>query len=250
MGKFGKNLMLALQGEKKQSSSERERLPGGVKDLKRYTVGKDIDLVFVIDTTGSMSNKIQGLLNSCSRFVDEFADLGMNYRMAIVAFGDLNVKRDKIMATGFTENVEIVQKNLRNIPRFSGGGNNGESSLQALEKMIALTFRSGAVKVAILITDEPALQDRNLTVSAVTDQLTRNEILTFVVSPSIGYFKDMAKQTGGKWYKVSSRTDFRDMLDMFRRVAEQVSQVVSDVYRLGDGSVSGYRKLNPPSGKT
>lgn len=236
--------MLALQGNQNQQSTVREQLPEGHKGLKRYTQGKEIDLVFVIDTTGSMSNKIEGLLNSCSRFVDEFADLGMNYRMAIVAFGDLNVKRDKIMATGFTENVEVVQKNLRNIPRFSGGGNNGESSLQALEKMMALSFRAGAVKVAILITDEPALQDRNLTVSAVTDQLTRNEILTFVISPSIGYFKEMAKRTGGKWYKVSARTDFRDMLDMFRRVAEQVSQVVSDVYRLGDGSVSGYRKLN------
>ena len=78
-------------------------------------------------------------------------------------------------------------------------------------------------------------------------RLTGSEILTFVISPELDYFKRMAKQTGGNWYLVASDTDFRSVLDLFRAVSKKVSQVVSDVHQLGRGSVSRYLQLK--SGK-
>ena len=102
----------------------------------RTTAGRGVDLVFVIDTTGSMSDKIESLLETCSRFADDFNALQLNHRIAIVSFGDLRVRGDRIQNTAFTSNIEVTQKSLRNIPRNSGGGNEGESSLEAMERAL------------------------------------------------------------------------------------------------------------------
>ncbi len=204
-----------------------------------------VDLVFVIDTTGSMSNKINGLLKTCNKFVDQFARIGLDHRVAIMAFGDLKVPEDKIVTTKFTADINVTKKSLKNIPRFSGGGNEGESSLEAMHKAIDMKYREDAVKVLILITDEPAHQDQ-MRAADVTKMLTANDFLVFTVAPNIGYYKTMAKNNGGKWYKVGRRTDFTDMLKMFQHIANKVTQTVRDVYTLGDGSVANYRRLSAP----
>jgi len=216
------------------------------QEMLLATRGKSVDLVFVIDTTGSMSDKIKGLLQTCAKFVDRFAKLQMDSRIAIVAFGDLTVKTDKIVATGFTSQIETTKNSLKKIPRFSGGGNRGESSLEALQKAMALGFRENVVKVLNLITDEPALQNHNVKVGDVTGQLIEREMLTFVVATPEKYYKEMATRSGGKWYKISSSIDFTDLLAMFGDIATKVSETVADVYRLGDGKVSDYIRLNAP----
>jgi Mg-chelatase subunit ChlD len=236
-----------LIGGQEQDTRDEPRLPRpSDEELLPTLRGKRVDLVFVIDTTGSMSDKIKGLLQTCAKFVDRFARLQMDSRIAIVAFGDLTVRGDKIVATGFTSHLETTKNSLKKIPRFSGGSNRGESSLEALQKAMALNFRENVVKVLILITDEPALQNRNLKIGDVAEQLRYGEYLTFVVSPPEKYFKDLATYTGGKWYKVSAHTDFTDLLEMFGDIADRVTDTVADVYRLGDGKVSDYLQLNPP----
>ena len=207
--------------------------------------GHGVDLVFVIDTTGSMSDKIESLLATCSQFADEFGALQLNHRIAIVSFGDLRVRGDRIQNTAFTDNVEITKKSLLNIPRNSGGGNQGESSLEALERALALPFRPDAVKAIVLITDEPADQHR-LRADDMIYRLVEREILVFVASPPHDYFKRMAERNGGRWYKISAHTRFNELLALFRDLARKVSQAVFDVYQVGDGSVANYLRLKPP----
>jgi Mg-chelatase subunit ChlD len=209
------------------------------------TTERGVDLVFVIDTTGSMSDKIESLLATCSRFVEDFNALHLNHRIAIVSFGDLRVRGDRIQNTAFTANVEITKKSLRNIPRNSGGGNEGESSLEALERALSLPFRSDAVKAIVLITDEPADQHR-LNADDMIGRLAERELLVFVASPPYKYFQRMALRNGGQWYRISAHTNFNDLLKMFRDLAQKVSQVVNDVYQISDGNVADYLRLKPP----
>jgi Mg-chelatase subunit ChlD len=206
---------------------------------------RGIDIVFVIDTTGSMSDKIEGLLATCNRFVDELAKLSLSYRIAVVAFGDLTVPGDDVCVFPFTDDLQRVKNTLKNVPRYDGGGNSGESSLEALDRVLNLQFRPKVIKAAILITDEPALQHR-IKARDVISRLGQMEILTFVVSPPEDYYKDMARKTGGVWYQVSASSDFTGLLDMFRNLAAKLSSVVADVYRLGNGSVSKYLQLKAP----
>lgn len=247
MGKTGKKLFGKLLDSGKNESTGLARVERPItEEMLLATRGKSVDLVFVIDTTGSMSDKIKGLLQTASKFIDRFGMLRMDSRIAIVAFGDLTVKGDKIVATSFTPRLETTKASLQKIPRYSGGGNRGESALEALQKAMALDFRENVVKVLLLLTDEPALQNRNLKIGDVMEQLREREMLTFVVSTPEKYYKEMAAQTGGKWYKISANTDFTDLLEMFGDIATKVSETVADVYRLGDGKVSDYMRLNPP----
>lgn len=213
--------------------------------VNKSTTGRGADLVFVIDTTGSMSNKIKCLLIICAEFAEGFSALSLNHRISIMAFGELKVPGDKILSTNFTSNIETTKKSLINIFRCSGGGNESESSLETLKRAITMPFRPNVVKVLILITDEPAHQDRSLA-SDITARLSKSEFIVFVISPQYPYFKEMAKRNAGKWYQIAPNTDFTDLLEMFGQIAENVSQIVSDVYELGDGKVSKYLELKPP----
>jgi hypothetical protein len=215
------------------------------REPNRAIAERGVDLVFVIDTTGSMSDKIESLLATCRQFADDFNALHLNHRIAIVSFGDLRVEGDKIQNTVFTANVEVTKQSLRNIPRNSGGGNEGESSLEALERALSLPFRPSAVKAMVLITDEPADQHR-LKADEMISRLTAREMLVFVASPPYKYFQRMALRNGGQWYRISAHTRFNDLLDLFRDLARKVSQVVFDVYQVGDGSVADYLRLKPP----
>ncbi|HSS59893.1 MAG TPA: vWA domain-containing protein [Candidatus Limnocylindrales bacterium] len=217
----------------------------------RMEMGRDstkalADLVFVIDTTGSMNDKIDGLIESCQSFVDRLASRRIDWAAAVVGFGDLTVEGDRIVATAFSSSAERVKTLLRGLPRYSGGGNEGESSLEALQAALNQPgYRDGAMKVVVLITDEPALQ-RKLRPSEMTGRLREAGAIAFVLSPNLKYFRSMAGDTGGQWWNVDSGGDFSKILALFDKIASKVASTVAAVHKLTGGNVKEYLSL-PPS---
>jgi hypothetical protein len=205
-----------------------------------------VDFLFAIDTTGSMSDKIDGLLATCLAFADECQKCALSPQLSLVAFGDLTVPGDDIVVTVRAGTIEDFKRGLGTIPRYGGGGNEGESSLDAVLSATDVECRAGAVKMIVLITDEPPLQHGQVTAAGVTEKLIKNQYVAFVVSPPLGVYQDMAKRTGGKWYEISSSTDFSDLLDKFRNLAKRASNVAQTVHRIAGGSVSEYLRLAPP----
>jgi von Willebrand factor type A domain len=217
----------------------------------RMEIGQDsprarADLVFVIDTTGSMNDKIDGLIQSCQSFVDKLAAKHIDWAAAVVGFGDLTVEGDRIVATPFSSGSDRVKSLLRGLPRYSGGGNEGESSLEALQAALDQPgYRPDAMKVVVLITDEPALQ-RKVRPSTMTGRLREAGAITFVLSPNINYFRSMATDTGGQWWNVDSGGDFSQILAVFEKIATRVAATVAAVQKLAGGDVKEYMAL-PPS---
>jgi Mg-chelatase subunit ChlD len=204
------------------------------------------DLVFVIDTTGSMNDKIDGLIESCESFVDKLARKRIDWVAAVVGFGDLTVEGDRIVATSFNSSADRVKALLRGLPRYSGGGNEGESSLEALQAALDQPgYRPDSIKVVVLITDEPALQLK-LRPSTLTGRLREAGAMAFVLSPNIKYFREMAKETGGQWWNVDSGGDFSQILSVFDKIATKVAATVAAVQKLAGGDVKEYMSL-PPS---
>jgi len=224
---------------------------GSGAKVVRMEVGQDsarahADLVFVIDTTGSMNDKIDGLIESCESFVDRLAARRIDWAAAVVGFGDLTVEGDRIVATPFSSSAERVKALLRGLPRYSGGGNVGESSLEALQAALDQPgFRPNAMKVIVLITDEPALQHK-LRPAAVTGRLREAGAIAFVLSPNHKYFRSMAGDTGGQWWNVKSGGDFAEILAIFDKIATRVAATVASVHKLTGGNVKEYLGL-PPS---
>jgi Mg-chelatase subunit ChlD len=231
--------------------SSSEMRIGGEPKVVRMEIGRDsakarADLVFVIDTTGSMNDKIDGLIETCQSFVDRLAARHIDWVAAVVGFGDLTVEGDRIVATPFSSSAERVKALLRGLPRYSGGGNEGESSLEALQAALDQRgYRPDAMKVVVLITDEPALQHK-LRPATMTGRLREAGAIAFVLSPNIKYFRSMATDTGGQWWKVESGGDFSQILAIFDRIATKVAATVANVHKLTGGNVKEYMSL-PPS---
>jgi hypothetical protein len=201
------------------------------------------DLIFVIDTTGSMNDKIDGLIESCESFVDRLAARRIDWVAAVVGFGDLTVEGDRIVATPFSSSAERVKALLRGLPRYSGGGNEGESSLEALQAALDQRgYRPGAMKVVVLITDEPALQHK-LRPATITGRLREAGAIAFVLSPNHKYFRSMAGDTGGQWWNVKSGGDFAEILAIFDKIATKVASTVAAVQKLAGGNVKEYMSL-------
>jgi hypothetical protein len=215
-------------------------------EIGRDSAKARADLVFVIDTTGSMNDKIDGLIESCQSFVDRLAAKRIDWVAGVVGFGDLTVEGDRIVATPFSSSADRVKTLLRGLPRYSGGGNEGESSLEALRAALNLPdYRPDAMKVIVLITDEPALQ-RELRPATMTGRLREAGALAFVLSPNLKYFRSMAADTGGQWWNVTSGGDFSKILEVFDKIATKVASTVASVHQLTGGNVKEYMSL-PPS---
>lgn len=220
----------------------------GEKKVVRMEMGRDsaralADLVFVIDTTGSMNDKIDALIETCQSFVDKLATRRIDWVAAVVGFGDLTVEGDRIVATPFSSSAERVKALLRGLPRYSGGGNEGESSLEALQAALDQPgYRADAMKVVVLITDEPALQ-KKIRPAAMTGRLREAGAIAFVLSPKIKYFRSMAADTGGEWWNVDSGGDFYKILEVFDKVATRVASTLDAVHRLTGGNVKEYLSL-------
>lgn len=170
------------------------RLPDG----KRIVLGagqslsasrRELDVCFVFDTTGSMYDKIDGLVRCMDSLVAELGRMALDWRVTTVPFGDLTVPGDRVVGNQpFVADVQSASRQLRSMPRFSGGGNLGESSIEAMQAAVAKPYRRRAVKILILITDEPALgHERGSQI--VHGALSSLDAACFTVAPDIGYYK-------------------------------------------------------------
>lgn len=141
--------------------------------------GLALDLVFVIDTTGSMASAIQGVVESIDSLVNTLADRGVDTRIGGIAFGDQAPLRtcrapDAPFAPltgtyGAGTRADPASFNywLANLSAShcgDQGGDGPENALDALEFVLgrapsdgadkrAFSFRPGALKVAVVITD-------------------------------------------------------------------------------------------------
>jgi hypothetical protein len=216
----------------------------------QHTASGKVDICFVFDTTGSMSDKIDGLVASTAELVADLAAMAIDWRVTTVPFGDLTIPGDRVVTDQpFVNSREAAQAQLRSMPRFSGGGNTGESSLEAINAALDKTYRSDAVKVIVLITDEPALGDR-FSIVATGQHLRGAEVICFVASPDLPYYRSWAANCGGTWTLIGSSMDNRELRRLLRSLVGDVAKVARDVNVLAGGSVRKFLALGGRAGRS
>jgi hypothetical protein len=145
----------------------------------------------------------------------------------------------------FVASAAEARRQLRTMPRFSGGGNEGESSIEAVLGATAKPWRPKAVRVILLLTDEPALDAQR--VEEVLGQLKSAEIVSFVASPDHAYYRSWAAGTGGKWAKISQSMDTREIINLLRGLVKDVAKAASDVHAIAGGSYRKYLEIGAGS---
>jgi hypothetical protein len=198
-----------------------------------------VDICIVFDTTGSMSGKIKGLINSMTDFVDELGKVALDWRISVVPFGDLTVSGDRVVLDlPFVTTAEQAKEQLTKMPRFSGGGNKGESSIEAVLGATGKRWRDGAVRILILLTDEPALKPGRS--DNVLATLLSAEVITFVASPDHPYYKSWAQRTEGEWFKIGQSMNTDTLMDLLHRLVGDVAALAADVIDKFGGNYGEY----------
>jgi len=187
-----------------------------------------VDLVFVLDVTGSMQKEIDGVRKNINEFIRESEASGVKMRFSLVTFRDLTYDQGTDIVQGFTDDPRAFASSMSGLKASGGGDNLGESSLDGLRVAAGLPFMPGARKVIVLITDEtwhePDGQVRSST-DLVGDLKAVSIDAVHVVASAriIGDFSFLTRAAAGKRFVLdaSGRTD-SSLSRLFQDVAREV----------------------------
>ena len=117
-----------------------------------------IDLMFVIDSTGSMGDELQFLQTELSDIINAVTQAQTDIKIGLVFYRDYGDEYI-VRAHGFSANLNSVQLNL-NQEFASGGGDYPEAMDQALQTALAADWRDASRKILFLLADAPPHSDR------------------------------------------------------------------------------------------
>jgi len=161
------------------------------------------DVVFVIDTSGSMQDNIQDVANNLYSMTDAYDKAGLDYRLGVVQF---NVERDgdKIKIDPLTPDPGLLQKRMKTL-RITGE----EHALDALTQALTyIEFRPESDRNLVLVTDEPAstgwmakgatqeLRDK------ILREAKRLKVAVNVLGFNEFFQKELAERTSGLWQEI------------------------------------------------
>lgn len=184
------------------SDLDSKQFDGGQGEV---TVKGVVDIVFLLDVTGSMGPAIVELGKSMMNFIDSIdPSLIKDYRVKLASFGDFdtdsddiklnisrqNTKDTKALYQDFLDVIELIKKK-------GGGSDIEESPLDALYKTVQDGFSadwSERTKVIILFTDAPSkdIQKDTIGMDLPNDEkinmlaqlINSNHVRTYIYAPN------------------------------------------------------------------
>lgn len=145
-----------------------------------FDTNSDIDVVFVVDTTGSMWDEIAQVRTDLTELVDQLANTTDSYRVAVVSYRDYPERTDdsidypsRVDQT-FTDDLGLIQAAINSLTA-EGGGDAPETVFSGIQAAIELPWRAGVTKIAIVIGDAPALSPEPIS-NLTTSQIVANSI--------------------------------------------------------------------------
>lgn len=198
-----------------------------------------VDVVIVMDTTGSMGSGIAAAKSVAINYIDQLADSGIDYRAAVVDYKD---KRYDPYASrldlAFTKDQTAIS-NAINALSATGGGDTPEDVYSGLMTAINLPWRDGSKKVIILMGDAGPLDPEpgtGYTLSSVINAANAVDPAS-IYAIRIGYntsmrsaFQQLANGTGGMTFDASNTTSSVStaILNALNSVAHAPSAVIGE----------------------
>ena len=171
------------------------------------SVESKADIVFVIDSTGSMSSQISTVKNNIIAFVDKLDDNNVSYRLAGFDYGDEVPYRTKI---SFTDNAESFKAWISTLSA-NGGDDWPENPLDSIISAGYLDYRTDAQQIIVLITDAPAhvAGDGGNSKTAATFSSTSAAIgsKTFYYFSNETSFSSLGENLGGTYFSADVLID-------------------------------------------
>lgn len=152
-------------------------LLSSLKGKESITTGK-ADIVFVIDTTGSMGSIIDNVQNNINTFTQKLVnEYNIDANFSLIEFKDIiedgvgsTIQHKNNNSPWFT-NVSLFRNEI-NILDVFGGGDVDETPIDGLELARRLNFRTDSYKFVVLVTDAPYKVDNSYGIKDM-DEMTQ-----------------------------------------------------------------------------
>lgn len=180
-----------------------------------------LDLVFVIDTTGSMGGEVNVVKNSIRDYANRLANSNIPYYIALVEYAYDTVNTGKYhyynIDLDFSNDIDEILDGISNLYLKNGGDEPAYSAL--INGFDDLHWGEDSVRRAILIGDETPWNEPTSTTGFRYDDavssLTEREVVLYSVATggsSLSTFENLAAATGGSYYRSSTSSDFANII--------------------------------------
>jgi Mg-chelatase subunit ChlD len=186
-----------------------------------------VDIVFVVDESGSMQDDIDTVISELQAFQNRLESENVNAQYAVVTTADQVVVEQE-----FSSNVTETRNTLETVRQNVGGSI--ELNYDGINRGLDLDGREDAKRVIIDLTDEDADRtDTSPTQAEIADRLNQTNTTFIAVTPSnLPVFnssldkRELANQTeSGQWYDLLA-DDFGDKFST--DIAQNVIDVTED----------------------
>ena len=170
-------------------------LEGIAESIARGTSSSPVDIVFLLDASGSMEDNIRAVGGQFRRMVEVFQEKEVNFTLGIITFKYLD--RDTIVfpqTRDYAKYEYLLESHV-----IQRGGD--ERAYDAIVKSIQrVKFRSNAERRFILVTDEATKGSYPIT--EVLSQCRTAGVKLDVIGVNRTLDKALAVQTGGLWFPI------------------------------------------------
>ena len=217
-----------------------------------------VDIVFLMDATGSMSDCIDALKDNVSIFVDSMCESSQenpvrDWRAKVVGYRDFIEDASSALEDNpFVTEPEAVKTQLRALEAREGG-DEPESLLDAIHHVANMgqtdksaqgvdpnkwRYRSHATRVVIIFTDasyHPTTKDGG-TLDDIALACTANRVLLFIFAPELDCYDELSSIDKSEYEAITINSGesaaealgrFTKEPDAFRRAMEQLGKSVS-----------------------
>ncbi len=203
------------------------------------------DVIFMVDTSGSMSDEIEAIKNSCLAFAAKIAEAGSRVRLGLIGF-DIGGHHKTACAsyrvldlTHYTIGVWKLcppQQFTRNIQSLAVGLFGGSGCYLANPDTVDIfphvigTFdlSSENPRVLVVISDE---MGTTAGLPAIAAQLQRAQITAHVLGvPGRGGAHELlASSTGGQFWDITTCKGAHDFADLLDTVAKTIAEGITEL---------------------
>ncbi len=192
---------LAQEIREKRKVLPKVSFPQVMKKLAQEIVetseGGPIDVVFVIDASGSMADNIKAVTEHLKEMVDIYKASKIDYALGVTKFWAAK-EGNKITVVQLTRSFTEYKRTLQEIITHQD-----ENALDAVVQTVKeLRFRPTSKKHFILVTDEPFTSRIGLSVAATIAHCREFGIYVNVLGLPLDEHQALAIQTGGKWHLI------------------------------------------------
>ena len=213
---------------------------------------KYLDVIFLIDTSGSMATELETVKKSCINFADRIILENKSVLLGLIGF-DIGGHRNQNAKTNyqvhqlstytigiwqlsspseFKQNISTLSLGL-----FGGGGCYiaDKNSVDIFQHVASAFTKDNHSKILVLVSDEMGGVDG---LPDIVNTLNKHDIETYVmgVSGQHGAHESIAKLTGGQFWDIHKSRGSQDFAELLNEAADEI--VTSIEIKMRDSGLS------------